>query len=221
MSSQAQRTFMMNGGIYASILQKKYDTGELVPPERYQYQEYPKLVRIPLGTERVKKHTEVPRGRDQTLVEWEEDVERFRDVLVNSEEEEERVLNGGKSASQIEQERQDLLVQCKQRHISADPSWSLLRLQRELGAAPSKDAVDALQARVAQLETEASLKERIRELEAQLAGDKEAPKPMARNPEAAEEDQLREQLTELGVEVDGRWGLLRLRRELEAATAPA
>lgn len=221
MSTISQRQFMMTGGIYAPVLQKKYDSGELVPPEKYQYQEYPKLVRISRGIQRVERHTELIRGRDIVPHDWVEEVEQFSDILVNSEAEEERVLNGGKSEAQIEQERQELFTQCKQRNIHADPSWSLLRLQRELGAAPSREAVDALQARVAQLETEAALKARIQELEALIAGKEAAPKPVARNPESAEEEQLRQQLTELGVEVDGRWGLLRLRRELETATAPA
>lgn len=41
------------------------------------------------------------------------------------------------------------------------------------------------------------------------------------DPEGDEREQLRQQLVDLGIDVDGRWGLQRLRDELEAATAPA
>lgn len=209
MSAIAQRTFMNNGGIYASILQQKYESGELVPPERYEHREYPKMIRISRGIERVTRSTLRIRGKEELPYEWEEDVEKFDEHIVNSEDEEERVLNGGKSDMQVEQERQDMIVALKQRGVSVDPSWTYLRLQREMGAAPSQAAVDALQARVAQLETEAQLRARIAELEAQM-----------RAPAPDEAEMLRGELRGLGVEPDGRWSLARLRSEVEKATAP-
>lgn len=208
MSVQAQRTFMQNGGIYAGILQAKYDAGELVPPEKYEWQEYPKMLRISRGTERVVKTTLRIRGKEEIPYEWEEDVEVFDDIIVNSEAEEERVLNGGKSDAQVEEERQDLLTQCKQRGITADASWPLFRLQQALGAAPTGAEVETLRAKVAHLEEVAALKAKIAELE-------------GRGSQAPDEaEQIRVQLRELGIEPDGRWGLPRLRQELEAATAP-
>jgi hypothetical protein len=212
MSRQAQRTFMNNGGIYAGILQDKYDKGELVPPENYAFAEYPKMLHMHKGVRQVHRSAQDIRDRREAVtIEWDEEQEIYEDVIVHSEEEEDRVLNGGKSTAQQEEERVAALAQCKQRGIPADPSWPLLRLQRELGAAPSHEAVEALQARVAQLETEAALKQRIAELEAQIAG-----KPLVAN----EAEQLRSELRAAGVAVDGRWSIGRLREELERVTEP-
>lgn len=203
MSVSSQRTFMQNGGVYAGILQAKYDSGELVPPDKYVYREYPKMVRLSRGVARVQKSAEVIRAGRVDFREWEEDVEQFEDVIVHSEEEEERVRNGGKSEAQIEEERMDLYAQCKARGLNVDPTWPLIRLQRELGTAPSRETVDALQARVQQLETEASLRARIAELEAKLHQPQD------------DADELRAELAAHGVEVDGRWGVARLRAELD------
>lgn len=208
MSVTAQRTFMNNGGVYAGILQAKYDSGELVPPERYEHQEYPKMIRRKLGKMVVTKTTMRIRGKEELPYEWDEEEEQFEDILVRSEAEEERVINGGKSEAQIEAERQDMIAECKRRGLHVDPSLTYLQLQRQLGTAPSLAEVETLQARVQQLEQEAALRARIAELEAQL-----------RQP-GDETETLRAQLRELGIEPDGRWGITRLRQELERATAP-
>ena len=153
---------------------------------------------------------------------WTERRELCDDIQVQSEEEEERVLTGGKTAEQIETERRLMLEQARGRGLQVDPSWGLVKLQNLLGSAPQAEAIAALQrgneekaARIALLERNAELERRLAELEARLGG---APRAM---PAGDDRDTLRRQLQDLGIEPDMRWGLQRLRDELEAATAPA
>lgn len=214
MSAQAQRRFMNDGGIYAGILQAKYDSGELVPPEKYEFQEYPKMIRISRGMATVQKSTLRIRGKEELPHEWEEEVEQFEEHIVNSEAEEERVLNGGKSDAQVAEEREELFTRCKQRGLSVDRSWPLFRLQQALGTAPTASEVEDLRQKVADLEEKAALKRRIADLEAALAGPKA-------EPVADEAEQMRAELRGLGIQPDGRWSIARLRQELERATDPA
>lgn len=98
-----------------------------------------------------------------------------------------------------------MIASLKSRGMSVDPTWSYVRLQREMGSMPPREAVEALARKVEALETEAKLRARIAELEAQL------------NASPVDEvEMLRQQLTRAGVEVDKRWGVARLRQELEA-----
>jgi hypothetical protein len=119
----------------------------------------------------------------------------------------------------MEEDRQGLIQRCRTMGIAADPSWSAVRLRRELG-----DALDApapgdnmakLEAELANLRKMAAMQAEIEALRAQLGGTRaDAPR------EAEEIEELRAQLTALGVPFHHRHGAERLRDLLEAATAP-
>lgn len=251
MSGSAQTDFLRRGGPMAAILDAKYETGEL--SREYVHHEYPKMLRRSLGVKHFDHVTEMIVGGNKTVREWTEDKEVFEEIIVNSEAEEEAVLAGGMSEGQIEEERQEMIVLAKQRGISVDPTWGLVRLQRELGAAPSSETIEVMRAKIADLEEKAMLRARIAELEAQvgrvdaqtlerqvnkanLAGAFVAtgsghaairernglpPEPTDSEPTDDEWTDIHAQLTALGVRVDNRWGLARMRQELEAATAPS
>lgn len=238
MSGSAQADFLRRGGPMAAILDAKYESGELTRDTPYA--EYPKMIRRSLGMKHFDHVTEIIEGNTKGLARWSEDKEAFEEIIVTSEAEEEAVLAGGKGEAEIEQERQALLTEGRQRGISVDPTWGLVRLQRELGAAPSSETIEVMRKQIADLEEKAALRARIAELEAQVGridvqttgrlavpsddvlvrlraeeGPHRAPHPVADDVE-----NLRAQLTDLGVEIDRRWGLARLQQELEAATAP-
>jgi hypothetical protein len=229
-----------------AILQAKRDSGEL--PSEYVYQEYPRMLRISRGVQRFDHATEVIRGNATVVRDWTEEREVFDEIIVASEAEEEAVLSGGRTAAQVEEDRQAMIVLCRQRNIQVDPTWGIVRLQRELGAVPSNETIDAMRTKIADLEEKAELRRRIAELEAAMR-DRSAPVPaysdkaeiefgnlgttgrgrLSVSPStvtprvATQEDEaedMRAQLTALGVKVDGRWSVPRLRQELDDATAP-
>ena len=206
----AQDSFMRRGGAYEATLAHMRARGEI--DAEYVYREYPKDVRIHKGKREVKCQT---RDVDKQLIEWTETRDIVDTITVHSEEEEDRVLNGGKTSAQIEEERQSLILQARDRGIKYDPSWSKLRLQRELGIPVAKeetaafDEVAELEAQVAKARRALALREELATLNAQLAAPED------------DIDGLRAQLRDLGVKVDGRWSPARLRQELEQATAPA
>lgn len=203
----AQEAFMLQGGIYARIVAKMKAEGTI--DARYVYREYPKMLRISKGMQELPRSTEDCKGRTLT---WTEHKEVFDEIVVNSEEEEERVLSGGKTSAQIEEERQELLRRCAAAGVRADPSWSAVRLRRELGdkmdAPEPVDQMGALKAKLAQLEEMSLMRSKIAALEAELSA----------RPE--DSDDMRAQLNALGVKTDGRWSASRLREELDRATAP-
>jgi len=207
----SQQNFLMQGGIYARVLLDKKKRGEI--PAEYVYREYPKMLRIFKGTREVERSTEV--GNGSRKVEWTETVEDWDEIIVTSEAEEDRVRAGGKTAPQVEEDRQALIRRCHARHIQVDPSWSATRLRRELGeedapAAPNK--MESMQAELDDLRKMADMQaeiERLREQVARGSGD-----------DAGVAIELRRQLTDLGVRVDGRWSVVRMREELDKATAP-
>lgn len=209
----AQTNFLQQGGVYMGALALLRSQG-LIDRE-YTYREYPKMLHIKKGTEVIHRMIEDIKGR---VREWDETVDLVEHITVHSEEEEDRVLNGGKSAAVIEEERQGLLALAKARGVRFDPSWSTLRLQRELGmdVATDKpaafDELTALREQVERLEEAARLRARIAELEAETAA--------STPPPSDEVEEMRAELRGLGVHVDMRWGTLRLRQELERATAP-
>lgn len=199
----AQESFLRQGGAFARVVAKMQELhGD------YQYHEYPKMLRLSQGVQAIEIPREDIKGKT-----WIETVRKevFDEIVVNSEEEEERVLSGGKTSAQIEQERQELLRRCVGAGIKADPSWSALRLRRELGdkmdAPEPVDEMGSLKQKLAHLEEMAAMKAKIEALEIQLSA----------KPEDAEE--MRRELTSLGVKVDGRWSHARLREELEKATS--
>jgi hypothetical protein len=241
--SASQQNFLRDGGPMSAVLEAKYQSGEL--SRDYVYRDYPKLLRRSLGIKHFDHATEVIRGNATVIRDWSEDREVFEEIIVKSEAEEEAVLSGGRTAAQVEEDRQAMIVLCRQRNIQVDPTWGIVRLQRELGAAPSNETIDAMRTKIADLEEKAALRERIATLEAMIAG-RAQPPPVAAHTEstddaneltfrrsqpastttpraATQEDEaedLRQQLTALGVAVDRRWGLPRLRQELDDATAP-
>lgn len=215
---QSQTNFLRQGGVYVKVLSKLRADGVL--PQPGEYHEYPKMLYIRTGeTETITHQTEDVKGK---LITWTEERPVITSVTVNSEEEEERVLTGGKTSSQVEEERQALLSQAKARGVKYDPSWSLLRLQRELGvptgaedkAAPF-DEIENLRQQVERAEEALRLKHRLAELQRELDAPDGPPAVVADDVEL-----MRSQLRDLGVKVDGRWNPARLKQELEAATAP-
>lgn len=210
--TRSQQNYLRAGGPYQAHLAKLESEGVIGD---YVFREYPKWVRQHLGTKDVKCSSTTV---DKEKIEWTETRPNVRETLVYSEEEEERVLMGGKTAIQIEQDRMGLLDLAKQRGVKYDPSWSLLRLKRELGEPTGEevpvafDEVAQLRDQVAKLEEALALKARIAELKTQLAEDEAD--------SVDDVDGLRKQLQALGVRVDGRWNTTRLQQELERATAP-
>lgn len=212
----SQRAFLMQGGAFANALRKMRADGQI--PTSYQYHEYPKEVRISRGTEKVNRSTMTA---DKEKVEWTEE-RKIEDVfIVYSEDEEERVLNGGKTAAQVEEDRLELIATAKARGLKFDPTWSAIRLRRELGIPDASanqtaafDEVDELEKQVAKARRAIALRKELADLNAELA---DAP---AEAPATDDAEGLREQLRALGVKPDGRWSVAKLQQELEAATAP-
>lgn len=205
-----QDNFMHQGGIYQLVMAQMKKDGRMA--RSYEYREYPKMIRVSKGVQTIDRVTQTVDKQDKK---WKEEKEVFEEFIVHSEEEEERILAGGLTSTQIEEERQTLIRRCRANGVNVDPSWSMIRLKRELGdkmdAPEPVDDLATLQKQLAALEEKAALRKRIAELEAQL-GAPAAP--------ADERDDLRAQLAELGVDVDKRWAIARLREELELATAP-
>ncbi len=203
----AQEEFLRRGGLFVNTLIDKQKRGEI--QKSWEYQEYPKMVRISQGIQQFEMSTETVDKRQKT---WTEDREVFKEFIVNSEEEEERVLSGGKTTAAAEEERQALLHKAAAFGIKVDRSWSAIRLRRELGdkldAAEPEDKMAVLEAELANLKRMAEMQAEIEALKAKLG----APDDSA---------DLRSQLVGLGVVVDKRWGAARLREELERATAPS
>lgn len=175
---EAQDDFLRRGGGYQLGLAQLRAAG--VIQREYVFHEYPKVVRISHGFEAAgrERETETCKG---TTVKWtERPAEIFQDIVVNSAEEEERVLGGGKTSTQIEEERQVLLSRARSMGVPADPTWSAVRLRRELGEvldAPPGDEMGAMKARIAQLEEMAAMRARITELETLLASPPDQPEP--------------------------------------------
>lgn len=218
--SRAQVDFMRDGGILRMPLQKMYEDGVLSPD--YVFREYPKAIRVPRGApEKIEKSVTMVDGKVRT---WTEIIQAYDEYTVASEAEEERILSGGKTNAQIEEEKEGLFQRCRAAGISADPGWSVVRLRRELGDAldaPPGDELADLKAKLTRLEEIAAMKAKIAALEAQVS----VPAASTSNPLHAvdfgdDPDELRGQLTALGVAVDRRWGHQRLRDELDRATAP-
>jgi hypothetical protein len=170
----AQSKFLMNGGGYELAMAQMREKGTMA--ESYVFHEYPKAIRISHGSESVVCRTDTCKGSEIT---WTEQRDIFEDIIVNSEEEEERVLAGGKTSSQIEDERLGLINRCHSLSIPVDPGWSVVRLRRELG-----DALDApepgnemakLEAELAALHKMAAMRAEIAALRAQIA----EPEPVA------------------------------------------
>lgn len=203
----AQQAFLQQGGVFARALLAKRKSGEMAL--NYEYQEYPKMLRISEGFHEVECSTEIGNGSAKRY--WKENKEFFREVIVGSEEEEEAVLYGGKTAAQKEDERVGLLNRARVLGLKVDASWSAVRLRRELGdkmgGGETAEQLHALQAELDGLRKVAEMQAEIDALRAQLSGRGSA-------------DDLRAQLEALGVAVDKRWGVARLREELETATAP-
>ncbi len=167
----AQSKFLMNGGGYELVLAQMREKGTM--PDHYEYHEYPKALRISHGYEAVGRERETETCKGTTIRWTEQPREIFEDIIVNSEEEEERVLSGGKTSSQIEEERLGLISRCHTMGIPCDPSWSAVRLRRTLG-----DALDApapgdnmakLEAELAGLRKMQAMQAEIDALRAQMA----------------------------------------------------
>lgn len=157
----AQNKFLLNGGGYELALAQMREKG--IMPDHYIYNEYPKSLRISHGTETVTRRTDTCKGTEIT---WTEERPLFEDIIVNSEEEEERVLSGGKTSAQIEEDRLGLISRCHTMGVPVDPSWSAVRLRRTLG-----DALDAPAPgdNMAKLEAELASLRKVEALQAEIA----------------------------------------------------
>lgn len=207
---ESQELFLARGGCYAIGLAYLRKNGVIPRQGQTPFHEYPKMLRFSKGFTEVSKSTVTC---DKETIRWKENVEQFDEIIVHSEDEEERILKGGRTSAQIEEDRQGLIRKCAAAGISVDPSWTAVRLRRELGEAPEAsqgDEMAALKAKVAQLEELVALRAKVAALEAQAAA-----------PIEDEAESLRSELEGLGVAVDRRWGAARLRAELDRATAPA
>lgn len=177
---EAQDDFLRRGGGYQLALVQLRAAG--IIQREYVFHEYPKVIRISHGFEEHgrERETETCKG---TTVRWtEKPAEIIEEVIVASEEEEERVLAGGKTSSQMEEERQGLLVRARSMGVPADPTWSAVRLRRELGEAldaPAPgDSMARLEAELAGLRKMAAMQAEIEALRAQLANpESPAPEP--------------------------------------------
>lgn len=212
--SIAQETFLRGGGIYAKTLEKMRRDGGM---RQDHVHEYPKMLRV---NERIERRKHTTRDIDRQIIEWESDDLVYDEVIVNSEEEEDRVLSGGKTAAQIEDEKHELMAQARSRGIRIDPAWGVERMKREIGAPrmlsfqeQPVDDLAAMEEKARQLEEKLAMMERLAALEAKIAA--------LTAPKHDEADDLRAQLQALGRRVDMRWSVTRLRDELEAATAPS
>lgn len=211
-NEMAQDRFMRDGGILVEALTSKFKSGEL--SRYYIFNEYPKMICISRGVQKFERSTETHDKKTKT---WTEEREVFDEIVVQSEDEEERVLSGGKTSAAIEDERQSLIRRARANGLNTDPSWSTIRLKRELGdalnAPPPIDELDMLREKMARLQQISDLKAQIATMEAGAA-------TLAIPAPVAERDDLRAQLTALGVQYDGRWSVNQLREKLDQATAP-
>lgn len=209
----AQMQFLQAGGVLRMVIASKMEKGEM--PKVYEYQDYPKHVVFDEGVEEIDCQTDMIQGRGEVTKHWTEKRRKFRVVVVNSEEEEERVLSGGKPSAEIEMERQSLIARGRGLGLRIDSSWSTVRLRRELGEKLDNDQpanqMETLERKLADLKRMADMQAEIERLTAKLSG----------QPAALDEvSDIRGQLEASGVAVDKRWGLAKLREELERATAP-
>lgn len=158
----SQNKFLMGGGSYELALMKKRKSGEIASD--YVYNEYPKVIRVSHGTETVE--TEVETCNKGVFVRSVDVRPIFEDIIVSSEADEERVLSGGKTSVQIEEERLGLISRCHTMGVPCDPSWSAVRLRRLLG-----DALDAPAPgdSMAKLEAELANLRKIEALQAEIA----------------------------------------------------
>lgn len=171
----AQTKYLMNGGPYELALAQMRDKGTMPEAGSHPYQEYPKAIRVSHGTEDIPRETDTCKG---TVQRWTETREKFEDIIVHSEDEEERVLAGGKTSVQIEADRAGLINRCHSLSIPVDPSWSVVRLRRELGEALDAPAP---QNEMARLEAELDGLRKIEALQAEIAALKA--KQAAREPD--------------------------------------
>jgi phage I-like protein len=130
----------------------------------------------------------------------------------------------------MEEDRLGLLQRARNMGIPADPKWSAVRLRRELGdaldAPAPGDEMAKLEAELASLRKMAAMQAEIDALKAQIGGkpavrsEQPLTSPLSSHQDADEIDELRSQLTALGVEFHHRHGATKLRELLDMATAP-
>lgn len=197
--------FLMAGGMYEMPLQMLREKGIL--PDGYVFHEYPKAIRV---NERMEPYRRVVDTADGGKITDEGERLKWDEIVVNSPEEEERVLSGGKTSQQVEEEHQSLLMRAKTLGIHADPKWSIVRLKRELGDEMDKPLATPAD-EMARLEAELAMLQKIEAMKAEIAS-------LRAKTTADDPDQMRSDLAALGIVADKRWGTARLREELERAT---
>ena len=194
----SQQQFLNAGGIFARALIAKKNNGELA--KEYEYREYPKMLRLN------PREVEVPHiyyiGAETSPRTEYITKTVYDEIIVHSEEDEERVLSGGKTSGDLEQERQNLIARARVLGIKVDTAWSAVRLKRELGdkldAPEPADKMAALSAELANLRKMADMQAEIDALRAQLGGqsgegaigsDATAPRQRRRTPAQGADDE--------------------------------
>lgn len=225
-----QADFHRRGGVYAPILDNKYETGELDPNPPFK--EYPKHLPAKIvGKKMVERTAQEPQGPNFKTHTWTEEVTIYDPpkgyIEVHSREEELRIISGGRSDAEMEDYRQELLAEARAKGINCDNAWDVLRIQQALNGAPSQELVNTMREQLDQdrmtIDLMRQLAETQREMDRmrqELASyrQQQVVTPVARGGDDVVE--MRRQLAELGAPVDLRWGPQRLREALEAATAP-
>ena len=166
----SQQQFLNAGGIFARALIAKKNNGELA--KEYEYREYPKMLRLN------PREVEVPHiyyiGAETSPRTEYITKTVYDEIIVHSEEDEERVLSGGKTSGDLEQERQNLIARARVLGIKVDTAGAAVRLKRELGdkldAPEPADKMAALSAELANLRKMADMQAEIDALRAQLGG---------------------------------------------------
>jgi hypothetical protein len=105
-----QAEFLARGGIYKMILEAKYDSGELLPPEHYVHQDYPKALNVRLGIREIPRSTEAIRGGQLIVREWIEKREVVADLIVADKAEETATLEAVRLAREM--------------GLEIDPEWN-------------------------------------------------------------------------------------------------
>lgn len=191
----SQDQFLAQGGVYMRALAEKKKSGEHA--KSFVFHEYPKDIRLNERDEDYEDVAETIKGatitKHMTRRVWDT-------VTVHSEEEEDRVRAGGGSAADAEDERLELMQKCRNLHIRVDPTWTVVRLRRELGmemdkpvrAKSADEEFDDLEAQMERLLKKKEMRAKIAALEAEAIEPVKAAKPAraAREPVVAETDEF-------------------------------
>jgi hypothetical protein len=154
--NREQAAFLSTGGVLRQVLEHKYEKGELVRPEDYQFAEYPKCLNLPLGTREIPRATETVKG---VTLQWTEVGEAIAPMPVRDADEEAAVREAFAVA-------QDLNIEIEE-DWSPERLLEVVNLVRSNGKrAPRRAPVQEVSSQAAAPSADAG---RIAALEAQIA----------------------------------------------------